>query len=330
MLPALALLAAAALGRAAYPRYLERRQRRRRSVGPDGVVLGAATIDLTRENAPGLLLLHGGGDTPQVLQGLAQHLYRRGFSVRVPLLAGHGRDLSALAATSAAQWKDDVGREYESMRATHDWVGVAGLSMGGALAVSLAARRDDIPVLVLLAPYIDMPPLVRRMAASSRAWGWLLPYFSAHGAASIRDPAAASRALGHGILTPAVLRALVEVADDAVRALPLVKAPTLVIQSREDNRIPPESAERGFAQLGSAEKKFVWTNGAGHVITVDYGYQRVFEMTADWLERYRDRSGSRAGATEGSIQRTDPSSRTDRHPRIVRSELDRSDSRRDP
>ncbi|HYC49997.1 MAG TPA: alpha/beta hydrolase, partial [Gemmatimonadaceae bacterium] len=147
--------------------------------------------------------------------------------------------------------------------------------------------RDDLDALVLLAPYLDLPPAVRQLADTSRYWGWLVPYFSSLGDKSIRDANAAAQTLGHGILTPAMLRALRDVADDAAAALPLVKAPTLIVQSREDNRIAPEIAERGFARLGAKDKRFVWTNGAGHVISVDFGHQRVFKLTADWLEAHR-------------------------------------------
>ena len=87
-----------------------------------------------------------------------------------------------------------------------------------------------------------------------------------------------------------MLRALRDVAKEAADNLPGVQAPTLVVQSREDNRIAPEAAEYGFVRLGAKDKKFVWTNGAGHVISVDFGYQRVFELTTDWLEAHRTAS----------------------------------------
>jgi carboxylesterase len=326
MLPALALLAMALGARASYPRLLERRQRQRRALDETGMVVGAAPIELSRHQAPGILLLHGGGDTPQVLGDLARFLHGQGFSVRVPLLSAHGRALSALSGASAEAWRDDARREYAAMRETTEWVAVVGLSMGGALAIQLAADRKDIPALVLLAPYIAMPAMARRMATTTRYWGWLLPYFSSLGAESIRDSEAARRALGHGILTPAMLRALLDIVDAAEAALPRVLAPTLVIQSREDNRIPPEVAERGFARLGSPEKKFVWTNGAGHVITVDYGHRRVFDLTAHWLEDHLEPG---ALATEGSTGESDPSRRLDRQPRI-RNERDRRGFRPGP
>lgn len=287
MLPALALIATLAVGRAAYPRLVELRQRGRRKVGSDGLIAGAAPVTRLRDHAPGVLLLHGGGDTPQVLSDLADHLHAAGFSVRVPLLEGHGRDLRALDRVAAADWHAQVAHELDAMRRSHSWVGVVGLSMGGALAVRAASQRTDIAALVLLAPYVAMPDLVRRLADTSPWWGWLVPYFSSFGSRSIRDQVAAERALGHGILTPAMLRALRDVVDTAWDALPGVSAPTLVIQSREDNRIAAECAESGFVRLGARDKKFVWTNGAGHVITVDFGFQRVFELTRDWLEVHR-------------------------------------------
>ena len=298
MLPALALIAAV-VSRAVYPLMVERKRRVLRPLGPGGIIAGAEDIDLPGDRSTAVLLIHGGGDTPQALYGLARHLRDRGFSVRAPLLTSHGRDLTELRNASARDWAEQVRREYDRLRATHDHVAVVGLSMGGALAISLAAERQDLEVLVLLAPYVGMDNLVKRLAATSHLWGWLVPYFSTRGAASIRDPDAAARALGHGILTPAALRALADVVSAADEALPRVKAPTLIIQSREDNRIAPEIAERGFARLGAQVKRFIWTSGAGHVISVDFGRDRVFDLAAQWIERYQD-----------------PARRADRRPRI--------------
>lgn len=293
MLPVLALLAAAATARAVYPTALERRQGGRRPYSGEGIMVGAEPIDLPLEGAHGVLMLHGAGDTPQSQAALARYLHEQGFSIRAPLLRGHGRDLAAMRDVSADTWLEDVLAEFERMRRAHDRVSIVGLSMGGALAATIASQRDDVASLVLLAPYLEMPPLISRLASTAALWGWAVPYFSSRGEASIHDPDAASRALGHGIMTPEALHALYEVVLRADGALPRVKAPALVIQSREDNRIPPESAERGFARLGSIEKRFVWTVGAGHVITVDYGHQRVFELTANWLERHREPARAR-------------------------------------
>lgn len=284
---ALAVIAAAVGARAVYPALLQIRAARRRRLGPDGVVRGAAPITLHRAGAPAVLLLHGGGDTPQVMAELARFLHDTGYSVRAPLLASHGRSLDALLEVSASSLFDEVKSEYDALRREHPSVSVVGLSMGGALGVRLAAEHDqDMRSLVLLAPYLDMPHFARRLAETSDYWRWLVPYFPSGGGQSIHDRAAAARALGHGILTPAALRAFYDTMSAASAALTRVRAPTLVVQSREDNRISAESAELAFGRLGATDKKLVWIDGAGHVITVDFGHDRVFRHVAGWLETH--------------------------------------------
>ena len=282
----LAALATIAAGvRAAYPRVVEARAARRRALADNGIVSGAAPITLHRPGAPAVLLLHGGGDTPQALAGLARFLHERGYSVRAPLMRGHGRSVSALGSASAERWFDDARTELSELHREHPWVAVVGLSMGGAIAARLAAQPDPgIRALVLLAPYVDMPPAIQRIAKLSDYWRWLVPYFPSGGERSIHDPDAAAGALGHGILTPAALRAFYETMRAGAASLTGVQAPVLYVQSREDNRIPVASAQRAFDTLAPADKKLVWLEGAGHVITVDFGHEQVFALVAEWLD----------------------------------------------
>jgi carboxylesterase len=287
LLATLAVIAILIGVRGTYPRYVERWAGRRRPVGADGIVVGAGPIQHLRPDAPAVLLLHGGGDTPQALAGLATYLFDRGYSVRAPLLPGHGRTIAALAAVRPDEWHASVRSEYDALRALHPSVALVGLSMGGALAITLTAQRPEVPALVLLAPYVRMPLAIRAMALTSALWGLWWPYVWSVGGRSIHDRDAAARALGHGILTPAALRALYEVTQAATAALPAVKAPTLLVQSTGDNRISRDFAQRAFDRLGAHDKKLVWTRDAGHVITVDYGYQAVFELTAQWLSSHR-------------------------------------------
>lgn len=286
-----ALLTAGIAARLGIPRLIERRVARRRPTGPEGIVLGAEPILLDRPTAPALLVLHGGGDTPQVVGGLARHLHEHGFAVSAPLLSGHGRTLAAFRDVTADQWLQDVKHAYVQLRAKHDWVGIVGLSLGAALAVRLAAERADVPAMVLLSPYIAMPAALSRLAGTSALWGPLYPYFSSRGTRSIHDEAAARQGLGYGYFTPAALRSLRDTVRSADEALPEVQAPTLMIQSRQDNRISVPAAEAIFQRLGADEKRLCWVDGAGHVITVDYGYGRVFDLTAAWMLEHAARAG---------------------------------------
>lgn len=285
----LALLGVAALGaRRALTVRMERGRLGTRDLGPDGIIRGAEPITIERPGAPAVLLVHGGGDTPQTLVYVAERLAAEGYAVRAPLLPGHGRTLRALRDVSADAWMTAVRDEYDALRRQHPWVAVVGVSMGGALAIRLAAETHDIPALVLVVPYAAMPPAARRTATLAAFWGLLFPYIrTAQPGRSILDPVEASRSLGYGAFSARGLRALKATVDAAAAALPRVQSPALVLNSRGDNRITPASADAIFAALGSPEKRHVWLEGAGHVITVDFGHERVCDEIASWLTAHR-------------------------------------------
>jgi carboxylesterase len=248
-----------------------------------GVLVGAEGFTLDCPGAPAVLLLHGAGDTPQTLRELGAFLHARGFAVSAPLLPGHGRTVQAFRRVTSAAWRTAALAAFDTMAAGRPWTGVVGLSMGGALAVLTAAERPDTGAVVLLAPYLELPPALRMAAAVSRVVGVVLPYVPSQDIRSVRDPAAAARGLAYGVFTGAGVRALRATADAATAALEAVRAPTLIVQSRQDNRVAAGVAERALAHLGAADKRLEWVSDGGHVITVDYGKERVFALVYDWL-----------------------------------------------
>jgi len=270
---------------------------RQQSADTAPVIRGAQTIDLQEEGSPGVLLLHGFGDTPQTLALLARRLHKSGYSLYAPLLPGHGRNIDAFGRSRATDWIAAARSALAQMRGRHDSVSVVGLSMGGALAVLLAAELDDIPALVLIAPYLGMPRVQRLAASTYWAWGRLAGEVNARNPRSIRDPIEREKNLAYGAITGRALFELLKVVRLARKSLPGVKAPTLIIQSREDPRCAPDIAELALRALGAHEKQLVWTEGAGHIITVDYGRERVFSEVEKWLRAHTDRGA--ATAVEG-------------------------------
>ena len=294
---------AAALGamlvwRVASARRVERATAARLRTGADGIVPGAGPIDLRAEHArEGVLLLHGFGDTPQTLGYLAGELHSRGYGVLAPLLPGHGRTLQAFARSRGDEWIAAAREAHGELTRRHDRVAIVGLSMGGALAATVAAREKELRALVLLAPYLDAPTAVRRLAAARHLVGATTSYVAASDERSILDPAERARSLGYRTATPRLLYELVGIADRGRAALGLVTAPTLIIQSRQDGRVAPAVAERALQALGSSVKQLEWLDGCGHVITVDYQRDRVAQLVSDWLDDML-RSASSASAAE--------------------------------
>jgi carboxylesterase len=270
---------------------------RHRQLGPDGVVIGGEGFVMERAGAPGILLLHGAGDTPQTLRYLADGLHAAGFHVVAPLLPGHGRRLADFAAVTADTLIAAARAHYAALRAEREWVGIIGVSMGGALGVVLASEAPEVPALGLVAPYLAMPPRIERAARWSWVWGLVTPAVKSAEGLSVLDPIERERSLAYGVFTASGLRALASVVQRARAALPNVTCPTLMLQSREDNRISVASGEQAVAMLGSSEKQLEWITGAGHVITVDYGRERVIGALASWMQAHslkpsRDRRAS--------------------------------------
>lgn len=251
-----------------------------------GVVTGAEGFRLDRAGAPGVLLLHGAGDTPQTLRALGERLHTAGFAVSAPLLPGHGRSVRDFRHVNARSWQLAALAAYDDLHDGRPWTGIVGLSMGGALATLTAAARPDAAALVLLAPYLDLPRRLRAGAVLAPLAAAVSPYYSSADARSIRDPAARARGLAYRVFTPAALRALRDTADAAAAALPRVQVPTLIVQSERDNRVAPAVATGALQRLGAADKRLEWVSEGGHVITVDYGKEKVFVLTEAWLRSH--------------------------------------------
>ena len=258
------------------------------------IVKGAEAIDLREGGSHGVLLLHGFGDTPQTLSLYAKHLSNSGFAVFAPLLPGHGRSMEEFNSARADEWIRAAEDAFIEMRSRYRVVSVSGLSMGGALAVIVASLYHNIAALVIFAPYLGMPRWLHAAALTHWAWGRLVGPVAANSPLSIHDPVERERNLAYGHVTGRTIFELARVVRRARRALPRVVTPTLIIQSREDPRVSPAVAKHALKKLGAVDKNILWTTGAGHIITVDYGRERLFSEAERWLMSHAGRGATAA------------------------------------
>jgi carboxylesterase len=155
--------------------------------------------------------------------------------------------------------------------------------MGGAIAAVLAAETPKISGVVLIAPYLAVSTFQKFASALFWLWGPVAGVRRSTSPRSILDPEERAKNLGYGVYTGRLLYELWRLAAQGRRALPDVTCPTLLLQSKADPRIAPTIAERAFTSLGAGKKKLEWVEGGGHIITVDYGREKVFEEVTKWL-----------------------------------------------
>ncbi len=89
----------------------------------------------------GVVLCHGFTGSPQGLRGWGEALAASGVSVRLPRLPGHGTTWQEMNRTTWDEWYGEVDAAFGELRERCSSVFVAGLSMGGALALRLAEQH---------------------------------------------------------------------------------------------------------------------------------------------------------------------------------------------
>lgn len=259
------------------------RFRRRFPADAEGVVTGAQARTYVGDPHRALLLIHGYNDSPASLDDMARAIHASGWTVRLPLLPGHGRSLEAWDAWRGEEAVAAVRAEYAALRARHGTVVVGGLSMGGALATWVAAEAD-VDGLLLFAPMLFVPRPMQVAVSTARMWSLVTQHVSGGGARSLWDPEAQRRSISYGCSTRRSLEALEYVAEGVIPRLGFVHAPTLVCQSRQDNRLPEDQSRRAIARIGAADKTVHWVEGAGHVLTMDFGWPALAATVVAWLE----------------------------------------------
>jgi esterase/lipase len=226
----------------------------------------------------GVLLLHGFTGSPFSMRPWGEHLAAEGFAVRGPLLPGHGTRWQDCNASTEEEWVAAASTAFDELAADCDRVVVAGLSMGGTLAVRLAELRpDDVAGLVLVNPSLltqrldaKLVPLLARVTTSWAPIG-----------NDVKKPGVTELAYSR-----LPLRAMLAVRRlwTATRAdLARVTAPLLVFRSVTDHVVEPASVRLLLAGVSSTDTAEVLLEDSYHVATLDNDAPAIFAGSVDWV-----------------------------------------------
>jgi alpha-beta hydrolase superfamily lysophospholipase len=178
--------------------------------------------------APRLLYLHGAKWDVRSSAARIRRMQALGFAVLAVDYRGFGESTAGLPSETSA---------VEDARAAWAWLGerspgvpryVFGHSLGGAIAVQLAAGRDDVAGLLLEGTFTSIPDVFRTMQ-----WGWLP-------------------------LGPFITQRF-----DSLERIGQVQAPVLVVHGSDDRLIRPELG-RALYERAPEPKRFVLVDGGSH------------------------------------------------------------------
>ncbi len=228
----------------------------------------------------GVLLCHGFTGMPGSLRPWADRLAEEGFSVRLPLLPGHGTRWQDANRTTFDDWLGEVTAALADLRDRCRAVVVGGLSMGGTLALRLGELHPDaIAGLVLVNPSV----LTRRRDAKfSAVLKYVVPSMPGI-AGSIAKP---------DVVEPGYTRVPVRAFDSLRRAwtvvrtdLPRVSAPVLLLHSRTDPVVEPENSAVVLAGISSTDVTEIVLEKSRHVATLDYDADLIHDASVAFIRR---------------------------------------------
>lgn len=198
-----------------------------------------------RADAPVLLYLHGARWNVAGSASRIRRMQELGFAVLAIDYRGFGKSTSALPSEDMA---------YEDARAAWDWLAarhpqrpryIFGHSLGGAIAIDLAARVHDEQGTIVEGTFTSIPDV-----ASSFRWGWL------------------------------PVGPLITQRFEAVDKVARIGSPLLVVHGAQDRLIPSDLGRRLF-DAATGRKRFILVEGGSHHSTMAVGHSQYREALGE-------------------------------------------------
>jgi carboxylesterase len=233
----------------------------------------------------GCLLIHGGTGTPSAVRPLGEFLAREGIPSLGPLLKGFGETPEEWLKTSHQDWISSAEDGLHALRRDCENVFVAGLSMGGTLALYLAGKyRDEVSgVIPICAPYANrfLEPFRVRFLPLIKE-NLPMPNFSATDL-----KAQGIRQVGYEMTFPSTNLEWAKIVEAASGLVSDIRCPALIVQARNDHVIDPSVALDLYETIGAGEKELFWLENSYHMATLDVDRELLYQRILTFIKKNR-------------------------------------------
>jgi len=230
----------------------------------------------------GVLLIHGFASTPPELRRLGEHLAERGWRCCAPALTGHAETPEALETTTWRDWVDSAQRALDLLASDCDDVMVAGQSMGGTVALHLAATDMRVRAAAVMATPLRLNGHLHHLLPALiplRRWYYPGDDIDLWDVTAIDELYSYGRRATRSIRE--LQRLLAAVRDELVQ----VRAPVLILHGERDRTVDPRNANEIARRLvSSAATKRLTFPRSGHALSVDVDHDAINAAVATWFD----------------------------------------------
>jgi len=208
-----------------------------------------------------------------------EFLHSKGYTVRIPLLPGHGTKVEDLNKTKWQEWPAKVTHELYELQNTCDTIILVGLSMGGGTVLNVAESKNEaIAGIILVNPMIyvkgvpvELAFLVSRLQKLRTSVG-----------DDIKRPGITE--WGYDALPTRGIYQLLKMLRITRQNLAKVTVPVQLFHSVEDHTLPVANTEIVLAGVSSQNKTRIELVNSYHVATLDYDQELIFQNSLTFIE----------------------------------------------
>ncbi len=246
---------------------------------PAGLLNDWSAVGSGKNKDIGVLLIHGFTGSPASMRPWAEYLSQRGFTVRVPLLPGHGTKPEDLNEVKWEQWLAKAEDELNELYKTCTKVFICGLSMGGAVTLNVASRNSQrLSGIVLVNPMSHLRFVSPELAfAVSRVKKFLKSVGN-----DIKRPGVTE--WGYDANPTVGVYELLKMLRATRALLPKVTVPMQLFHSVDDHTLPVSNTEIIMKGVGSRVKQRIELTNSYHVATIDYDAEIIYENSRIFIE----------------------------------------------
>ncbi len=237
----------------------------------------------------GVLVIHGFTASLDCVSGVTEALKPLGIPTRMPVLRGHGAESpEAMRGVDWRDWVADAEAALQDILDEAERAIIFGHSMGGLVTLTLAAdHADHIDSIVVAAAAVQLDsPL-----APGRPFYFLAPLASRlmgklDMPPTYADPSLASNDTNYSWAPGDAVLSLLRFSERTRQRLPEVNVPTLIMQSRKDTTVAPESAEIIYNRISTPpeQKRIVWFEKTEHEMFRDCEREATIKTVADYVQ----------------------------------------------